>query len=318
MKRTLLVAVGGNSLIRSGERGTFEEQYANARATCEHIAGLIEAGYQVVLTHGNGPQVGAQLLRSEIASAYVYPLPLDGCDAATQGETGYLLESALRAALKKRGLTRQIATIMTQVVVNAEDPAFQNPTKPIGPFYSRESAEQKEKELGWRIVEDAARGYRRVVPSPLPVEIVELDVIQQCVQSGMVAIAVGGGGIPVVTEEGYYRGVEAVIDKDRASALLAKKLRLETFAVTTDSDRVYLNYRKADQYPLDRVTVSQARQHFKEGHFPPGSMGPKIEAAVDFLANGGKEVIITQPELLAKALDGSGGTHIVADERSPK
>lgn len=313
MKQSLLVAVGGNSLIRSGQRGTFEEQAANARMTCDHIAGLIQEGYQIILTHGNGPQVGAQLLRSEIASNYAYTLPLDGCDAATQGETGYLLESALRGALKAKGLATRIATILTQVVVDENDPAFGNPTKPVGPFYSRETAEQKEKDLGWRIVEDAARGYRRVVPSPIPVDIVELDVIQQCVQNGIVVIAAGGGGIPVVSNHGLYRGVEAVIDKDRASALLAKKLGLERFAVTTDSDRVYLNHKKPGQRPLDRITVAEASRYLTEGHFPAGSMGPKIEAAVDFLTDGGKEVIITLPEFLAGALHGKGGTRIVAD-----
>ena len=316
MKQPLLLAVGGNSLIRSGQRGTAEEQIANARMTCDHIAVLMEASYQIILTHGNGPQVGAQLLRSDLASAYVYSLPLDWCDAATQGETGYLLASALRSSLKAKRVTSPIVTILTQVVVDERDPAFENPTKPVGPFYSKETAEQKQRELGWRIVEDAARGYRRVVPSPVPVDIVEFDVIRQCVQSGMVVIAVGGGGIPVVNDHGYYRGVEAVIDKDRASALLARKLGLETFVVSTDSDRVYLNHKKADQRPLDRMTVAQAKQYFAEGHFPPGSMGPKIEAAIDFLAGGGKEVIITQPELLAEALKGRGGTHIVADERS--
>jgi carbamate kinase len=318
MKQSLLIAVGGNSLIRSGQRGTFEEQQANARVTCDYIAALIEMGHQVILTHGNGPQVGAQLLRSETASTYAYTLPLDGCDAATQGETGYLLETALRSALQAKGIFRQIATILTQVVVKEDDPAFENPTKPIGQFYSQETAEQKERELGWKIVEDAARGYRRVVPSPIPVDIVELEVIRHCVQNGILVIAVGGGGIPVILDHGHYQGVEAVIDKDRASVLLARKLGLEKVIVTTDADRVYLNHKKPDQRPLDRITVSQARQYFKEGHFPPGSMGPKIEAAIDFLTHGGKEVIITQPEFLARALEGKGGTSIVADERNKK
>ena len=313
MNDFILIAIGGNSLIRTGQSGTVSEQMQNASLTCSYIAELVAKGFQVVLTHGNGPQVGAQLIRSELASSQVYPLPLDSCDASTQGEMGYILQNALRSALRVKGLNNPVITILTQVVVSKDDQAFTNPTKPIGPFYSKEVAEQRKREHGWQIVEDAARGYRRVVPSPKPHDIVELDAIEKCLQQGMIVIAVGGGGIPVIQEDGHYRGVEAVIDKDCASALLAKALRLKKFVISTDTDRVYLNYRKSNQTAMARMTMSEAVRYLGDGQFPAGSMGPKIEAAVDFLSNGGEEVIITNPEHLADAVCGTAGTHIVAD-----
>lgn len=316
MSKALLIAIGGNSLIRAGQRGAIAEQMENAAVTCMHIAELISRDFNVVVTHGNGPQVGAQLIRSELASTQVYPLPLDSCDATTQGEIGYILQNSLRFSLHNRKINKPVITIVTQVVVSKDDPAFQNPTKPVGPFYSKEIAEQRARDLGWKIVEDAARGYRRVVPSPKPLDVVELDAIEQCVNLGMVVIAAGGGGIPVIRENGKYIGIEAVIDKDRASALLVRELHLERFVISTDTDRVYLNYKKPNQHSLQRVTLSEIVQYSKEGHFPDGSMGPKIEAAIDFLSNGGNEVIITNPENIVEAVVGNAGTHIIPDGRN--
>jgi carbamate kinase len=249
-----------------------------------------------------------------MASQQVYQLPLDSCDASTQGELGYVLQNAMRTALHELGLRIPVITLLTQVVVDELDPAFSNPSKPIGPFYSKEVAEKKKSELGWEIIEDAARGYRRIVPSPYPFEIVELDAIRHCVSEGFIVIAAGGGGIPVVDKEGVYRGVEAVVDKDRASSLLANKLNLETFVTSTDTDKVYLNFKKPNQLGLDHISLAQAKQYLSEGHFLAGSMGPKIEAAIDFLLNGGKHVIITRPELISEAVNRKAGTHIFSTE----
>ena len=244
MAISTLIAVGGNSLIRAGEKGTIAEQLANTRRTAQAIVSLVRLGYRLVLTHGNGPQVGAQLLRSERAAAVVYSQPLDVCGAASQGEIGYLLAQSLHNELAAAGLDMPVASIVTQVLVWADDPAMQQPTKPIGPFFSRADAEEKKRLLGWHIVEDAARGYRRVVPSPEPAEILELDVIRSLIERGVLVVSTGGGGIPVMLVNGRLQGVEAVIDKDRASALLATQLGVDVLALTTDTDYVYLNYKK--------------------------------------------------------------------------
>ena len=310
---SILIAVGGNSLIRAGEKGTVAEQLANARRTATAIVELIRAGHSVVLTHGNGPQVGAQLLRSERASDQVPGQSLDVCGACSQGEIGYLLSQALCDELKAAGLSTPVVSLVTQTVVSAADPAFQQPTKPIGPFYSRAEAERRRQQLGWQIVEDAARGYRRVVASPEPLEIVEFGVISKLMGQGVLVVACGGGGIPVVTSNGGFAGVDAVIDKDRASALLASKLGVEIFAISTDTDYVYLDYKKPTQRPLARVSVSEMQKHYETGHFPPGNMGPKVEAALRFLQAGGREVIITSYEHLCEAVTGEAGTHIVPD-----
>lgn len=310
MGKPLLIAIGGNSLIRAGQSGSVPEQIENANTTCRHIAKLLEQGNKIVITHGNGPQVGAQLIRSEMASQQVYQLPLDSCDASTQGELGYVLQIAMGNALHALGIRIPVITILTQVVVDELDPAFSNPSKPVGPFYSKEVAEQRKRELGWEIIEDAARGYRRIVPSPQPLEIVELEAIRYCLSQGFVVIAAGGGGIPVLDKDGVYSGVEAVVDKDRASSLLATKLGLETFITSTDTDKVYLNFKKQNQVALDQISLSEAKQYVGENHFLPGSMGPKIEAAIDFLSHGGREVIITRPELISEALNRRAGTHI--------
>ena len=312
--RTMLLAIGGNSLIRAGEKGTVAEQLANARRTAAAVIGLIREGYRLVITHGNGPQVGADLLRSERAADQVPGLPLDVCGAATQGEIGYLLCQSLHDELGAAGLHVPVVSIITQTVVSGDDPAMQHPSKPIGPFYSRADAEQRKRAFGWEIVEDAARGYRRVVPSPEPIDIVELEVIRDLVNDGVLVVAVGGGGIPVVRANGKLKGVEAVIDKDRASALLASRLGVDVFAISTDADFVYRDYKTPAQRPLTNVTVSEMEDLLRAGQFPPGNMGPKVESALRFLRHGGGEVVITSYQHLHEAVAGHAGTHILCDE----
>jgi len=311
MSKTALVAVGGNSLIRAGEKGTIAEQLANTRRTAVAIVGLIRLGYRLVITHGNGPQVGAQLLRSERASDVAYSQTLDVCGAASQGEIGYLLAQSLRNELAAERMDVPVVSLVTQTLVSPEDPAMRNPSKPIGPFYSRADAEQKQRQLGWHIVEDAARGYRRVVPSPEPIEIVELDAIRSLMERGVLVISTGGGGVPVIPVNGELRGVEAVIDKDRASALLASSLGMELFVISTDTEYVYLNYKTPGQQPLTLVTAAELEQYHRDGHFPPGNMGPKVESVLRFLRCGGKEAVITSFERLCEAVSGSAGTHVV-------
>ena len=310
---TMLLAVGGNSLIRAGEKGTIAEQRINARRTASEIVKLIGAGYRIVLTHGNGPQVGAALLRSERGASQVPGHPLDVCGASTQGEIGYLLEQSLQTELHLAGLHVPVATVLTQSVVSADDPSMQHPTKPIGPFYSRAEAEDRKRLFGWEIVEDAARGYRRVVPSPEPIEIVELEIIRDLVEHGVIVIACGGGGIPVVSKGGGWQGVEAVIDKDLASALLASRLGTDLFVISTDTDYVYLDYKKPTQRPLRQIAASELAAYSKSGHFPPGNMGPKIESVLRFLRTGGKEAVITSAENLSAAVMESAGTHAFHD-----
>ena len=313
MAQTAVIAVGGNSLIRAGEKGTIAEQRANARRTAQAIVQVIRLGFNVVVTHGNGPQVGAALLRSERSADHVYTHQLDVCDATTQGEIGYLLQQSLWGALAEAGLDMPVATVLTQVVVSPLDPAMERPTKPIGPFYSAQDAAERRTQFGWHMVEDAARGFRRVVPSPEPVEIVEETVIRRLTESGVLVVAVGGGGIPVVREGHALRGVEAVIDKDRSSALLASHLQSALFIISTDVECVCLDHRKATQRPLARVTAGELCRYHAEGQFPPGSMGPKVESALQFLRNGGTEVIITSHERLCDAVRGDAGTHIVRE-----
>jgi carbamate kinase len=314
MTRTAVIAVGGNSLIRAGEKGTVAEQLANARRSAGGVVELIRTGLKVVVTHGNGPQVGAQLLRCERGSDQVPSQTLDLCGAATQGEIGYLLAQALRDELSLVGLNLPVATVITQTVVSPHDPAMRHPSKPIGRFYSRAEAEERRSSLGWRLVEDAARGYRRVVPSPEPVEIVELPIIRALVHEGMLVVACGGGGIPVVRAGAVLQGVEAVIDKDRASALLAGQVGADLFIMSTDTDCVYLNYKQPGQRPIPRATAAEMEEYYQAGQFPPGNMGPKIEAALRFLRAGGKEAIITSCERLVAAVTGNAGTHIVPDQ----
>ena len=320
LMKTILLAIGGNSLIRAGEKGTIAEQLANARRTAREIAGLIRDGYRIVLTHGNGPQVGAALLRSEAGATQVPGLPLDVCDASTQGEIGYILEQSLEGELESIGLHVPVISVLTQCVISLDDPAMHHPCKPVGPFYSRQEAKERKRLLGWEIVEDAARGYRRVVPSPEPVEIVELEVIRDLVARGVVVIACGGGGIPVARKNGQPVGVEAVIDKDRASALLAVHLGVDLFVISTDTDFVYLDYKKPTQRPLREVHASDLQLYLAAGHFAPGSMLPKIESVLRFLRAGGSEkaAIIASAENLRRAIAGETGTHMFPDDTYPE
>lgn len=312
MGRRALIAIGGNSLIRAGERGTIGEQQANANRTAKSIVALAQEGWKLIITHGNGPQVGAALLRSERAEAEVYPHPLDVCVATTQSEIGYLLQRALETELRSHGIQIPVITVLTQVRVDADDPEFRHPTKPIGPFYSWKEADQKQRSFGWHMVEDSARGYRRVVPSPHPLEVMEFQSILRLLELGFIVIALGGGGIPVIIENNHrVEGVEAVIDKDRASALLATSVGIEVLAMSTDVNQVFLDFKKPSQRGIDTTTVREMKNHLRDGQFPPGSMGPKIESAIRFLEAGGQEVVITSPEYLVQSLAGRNGTHIV-------
>ena len=316
MERSAVIAIGGNALIRDGQRGTIAEQFENAVETAGHIASLVADGWRVVVTHGNGPQVGFILLRSELVgdSSPIPRLSLDMSVADSQGGIGHILGNALLNELGSRGIRDQVACVLTHVVVDERDPAFTDPTKPIGPAYSAEEAETKRTVEGWSMVEDSGRGFRRVVPSPHPLRIVETEQIRALVEAGFVVIAAGGGGIPVVeTDPAGYRGVEAVIDKDLASALLAASLGIPLLVLSTGVERVAIHFRQPDERFLDRLTVSEASRYLEEGEFPRGSMGPKVEAAITFLEHGGSEVLITSPSSLERAFAGESGTRIVAD-----
>ena len=311
MKPIAVVAIGGNSLKRARERGTFEEQQTHARETCRGIAAILRQGYRIVLTHGNGPQVGDALLRSELAQDVLPTQHLDVCDAETEGSIGYLLQQTLDNVLQEAGMAQKVVSIITQVIVDANDPAFQKPDKPIGPFYGKEEAEQREEQLGWKMVEDAGRGWRRVVASPHPQRIHELEAIRACLDAGFVVIAAGGGGIPVVKRAGQLEGSEAVIDKDRCSALLATDLGAELMVFSTGVTHVYLHYGKRNVKPLFHLSWEEAQAYLKQGEFAAGSMGPKVEAALRFLESGGRRAIITAPEFMAAALGRAAGTEIL-------
>jgi len=316
-RRVAVVAIGGNSLIRGTGHQSVEDQYAAAKETTRHIADMIEAGWEVAIGHGNGPQVGYILRRSEIAAKVegMHELPLDVCGADSQGAIGYALQQTLQNWLFQRGIHKNVATIVTQVLVDRDDPAFQNPTKPIGSFMDESEARRREAEMGWSVVEDAGRGWRRVVASPLPKEVVELDTVTALINAGVVVITVGGGGIPVIDRGGgEYVGTAAVIDKDYASSLLAQSIGADLFLISTAVEKVALNYGTPDQQWLDRLTVSEARRYLAEGtHFAKGSMAPKIEAILGYMEAGGKHAIITTPENIDPALRGETGTHVVPD-----
>ncbi len=310
--RVAVVAVGGNSLITDEKHRSVPDQYQAAYESMRHIAGMIREGWEVVVTHGNGPQVGFILRRSELSRHELHEVPLDSCGADTQGAIGYMFQKALHNEFKKLGLKKEAATVVTQVLVDKSDPAFQNPSKPIGSFMGEADARVKMEKEGWAMVEDAGRGWRRVVASPQPKQIVERTAIETLIQSGFTVIAVGGGGIPVVeNEEGELVGVEAVIDKDYASALLANSIQADLFVISTAVEKVALNYNRPDQKWLDRLTLAEARQYLAEGHFAKGSMGPKIQAIIRFLERGGKQALITNPENIERALAGETGTWIV-------
>ncbi|MGI6406138.1 MAG: carbamate kinase [Syntrophaceticus sp.] len=330
MSKLMVIALGGNSLIKENGKNSAEDQLEVVQSTCKHIVGLVKKGFKVVITHGNGPQVGFNLLRSEAAKEQLPPQPLDVCVAETQGSIGYMLQQALVNEYRSQGIDKDVVTVVTQVKVEADDEAYSKPSKPVGPFYDREEGQHLMHEKGWDMVEDSGRGYRRVVASPQPVEIVEYRAIRVLIEQGFTVIACGGGGIPVTEEKGAgymattggtgmpissmegkaLAGSAAVIDKDRAGSLLASLLDADILVIPTGVSKVYLNFRKPNQVELDTISLEEARLYLEQGHFAAGSMGPKIEAAVTFLEGGGKEVIITLPELIEEAVLGNAGTHI--------
>jgi len=308
----LVVAIGGNALLPSGESGDVVAQRRRIEATCVRLADLVKEGHEVALTHGNGPQVGNILLQNEESRHLVPPMPLDVCGAESQAQIGYLLSQALRNEFDARGLRRGVACVLTQVLVDSSDPAFANPTKPIGPYYTREDEIVVKKAKGWKMVYDQRGGWRRVVPSPRPLEVVEADEIRRLLAEGegRVVIAAGGGGIPVVRRGEKLVGVEAVIDKDLAAAVLARAIDWTHLVIATDVPQVALDFGKPSQRFLERLTVAEAKKHLAAGQFPAGNMGPKIEAAVDFLEHGGEYVVITNLEHLVPAVAGKAGTRI--------
>lgn len=310
--KTVLIAVGGNSLITDERRKSIEDQYEAAKASMAHVADLIEEGWQVIISHGNGPQVGFILRRSELSLHELHPVWMDYAVADTQGAIGYMFQRALRNEFARRGMDKQAVTVVTQVRVDRDDPAFARPTKPIGSFMDQPTAEERVARFGWVVVEDAGRGWRRVVPSPLPQEILELGAIQTLVRAGFVVIACGGGGIPVfIQENGELRGVEAVIDKDYASSLLAQTLGVDLFLIATAVEQVAIHFKQPHQRWIDQMTVAEAERYIAQGHFARGSMQPKVEAIVQYLKRGGKLGLITTPENMMKALRGETGTRIV-------
>ncbi|MHB0924516.1 MAG: carbamate kinase [Bellilinea sp.] len=314
-KGVAVVAIGGNSLIKDKNHQSVEDQYLAAKETTKHIADMIEDGWDVAIGHGNGPQVGFILRRSEIAAQVegMHEVPLDVCGADSQGAIGYALQQNLQNELRRRGVKKSVATVVTQVLVDRNDNAFVNPTKPIGSFMEEPEAKRRETEMGWNMVEDSGRGWRRVVASPIPQEVVEIDAVRELIEAGTIVITVGGGGIPVIREaNGDIIGTAAVIDKDYASSLLARLINADVFVISTAVEKVALNYGKPDQKWLDKLTVAEAKAYLAEGsHFAKGSMAPKIQAIIWFMENGGKKAIITNPENIGRAMRGETGTLIV-------
>jgi len=315
IEETIVIALGGNSIIPVGRKGTIAEQFAITRQSMLGVARLVRKGYRVVITHGNGPVVGNILLRNEMARSVVPAMPLGICVADSIGGMGYMIQQCLHNMLQKHALDREVVTVVTQVLVDRDDPAFRNPTKPIGPFYTRAEAEERKQQEGWDIMEDAGRGYRRVVASPRPTDIVEWQTIATLVKAGIIVIAVGGGGCPAVRlPGGWLEGAEAVVDKDLASAVLAARIKADRIIIITGVGRVCRAFGRPQQEEITLITAGEARRLLDAREFPPGSMGPKIEAALQFLAGGGKEVVITSPDLVDTALEPGVGTHIVPGE----
>ena len=308
----VLVSLGGNAILKHGQKGTAEEQEMNVHNTAKHLAAILRRGERIAITHGNGPQVGNILLQNEIAKDTLPPMPLDVCGAESQGMIGYMLQRALRSELESAGQHIPVTTIVSQTLVDPKDPAFKNPTKPVGPFYTEKEARRLQESNGWHIISDSGRGYRRVVPSPTPLDILEKETIIRLFEAGTVVIGVGGGGVPVMRDkDGRLRGVEAVLDKDRTAALLGKILGVETLLILTDVEKVFINYGKPDQRAFDSMTVQECKKYLAEGQFPAGSMGPKIESAVSFLSgSSGGRVVIASLEKAEEALKGIAGTTI--------
>lgn len=315
MGKMAVIAIGGNAILEADETGSAKSQFENIRLTSQHIANLVKNGYNVVITHGNGPQVGNILLRNEIADGIAPVMPMDVCVAESQGQIGYMIQQSLLNELAILGISARVISLVTQVVVDPEDDAFENPTKPIGPYYPEGEAERLAKEKKWTMMEDKARqGYRRVVPSPEPIEIVEGETIKRLVSNGEgedIIIAAGGGGVPVIKTENGYKGTEAVVDKDLASQVLASSIKADILIMLTDIEQVAIYFGSPKQENLSQMNVSEAKKFLTQGHFPPGSMGPKIVSAIRFLEKGGQMVIITTPENLEDALEGKAGTSIL-------
>lgn len=314
MKRKIaVIAFGGNAILPAQQRGLQAEQMNNARQAARLMTHVVKKGYELIIVHGNGPQVGNLLIQMEEAINKVPPFSLEVCDAMTEGSMGYMLETAIINELRKNSLDKEVATLVTQVVVDKEDPAFENPSKPIGPFYSHYRAQMLMREKKWTMIEDAGRGFRKVVASPRPIDVVPKRVVLDLVNEGRIVLAAGGGGIPVVINgRGLFEGVEAVIDKDFSSGLIAREAEAELFIILTNVPCVSLNFGTPDEIPLDNITADEAQEYFDAGHFPPGSMGPKILAAIDYIRAGGQEVIITSASHLKAALINRSGTKIVA------
>lgn len=310
--KVAVVAFGGNALMDFSGKSSFAEQMMKAEKICGEIVSLFDLNYQVVITHGNGPQVGNLLMQQECLAGTIPPMPLDVCGAMTQGQMGYMIEQTLRNMLTKNGVKKSVVSLMTQVVVSGDDPAFQNPTKFIGPFFKKEESAALEKERGWQIKEDSGRGWRRVVPSPKPIDIVEKDEIREMVKKNFIVIACGGGGIPVLRDKkGRLKGIAAVIDKDFAAERLGILIGAEVLLLITSVKQVSVFYGTPRQKDLRKMTLKDAEQYYADGHFPPGSMGPKIEASMKFLRSGGKKTIITSLEGIGAAIKGEGGTEII-------
>ena len=314
MKKLVIVAFGGNALLKEGQKGTIQEQEHAAAETCAYLMPLIKNDYQLVLTHGNGPQVGNILLQNEAAKDNVPQMPLDVCVAKSEGSIGYILQQALLNHLRHNDIKRYVVTMITQVVVDSKDPAFSKPTKPIGPFFNKVEAEKLKSDKSWIMAEDSGRGWRRMVPSPQPTRIIQTQMIKELAREGHIVVAVGGGGVPIwKNKDNDYEGIESVIDKDLASALLACEIRAHIFIILTTVPKVYINYGKPNQASLDRISLTQLKKYLDEGHFGIGSMKPKIEAAIKYLSYVDGTVIITSPERLAAAMVKKDGTHIYSD-----
>ena len=312
-KPTVLLALGGHAFIEQGERGTVEDHERNAANICGFLQTLVEREYNIVITHGNGPQVGNLLLLNETCSDDGLPkMPMDVLVAETEGSLGYFMQQAMLNELRRRRIGRYVVTVITQVLVDPEDEAFRNPTKPVGPFLTQAEAERRRDELGWQIAEDSGRGWRRVVPSPRPVKVVQRHMIRESAEAGHIVIACGGGGIPIIKKsDNSYEGVEAVIDKDLSSSMLASQIGADIFVILTEVPKVYTGFNTPQQREIDAITSEGLKALLEEGHFPAGSMGPKVEAVCGFLERGGQRAIITDPETLSSALRGIGGTHII-------